>query len=285
MWRNTDCRIVSELLWNYTAHRLSEPEIERVERHLGLCGSCRAEAAAYRQTVDALASAQRSPIPESRRGWRELQMRLSESPAAQQSANRWRWGIPPLVWGATAAAAVLCFAVWTHPFEARNNAVPGSTASGESASSVDVAQTAPDMPADSWDDMDYTYIAPDTRVEPNTSRHGSINNGTGIAMAAGAHRLPRSSFRWARTADARNGVRVIAMGHPRTRRGPIPDYAHMDGRHAANSTDSPDYVLTPVSATSDSDSAADYVMGSIVMTGRFSGTGSSSDDTEEARGW
>jgi hypothetical protein len=280
MWRNTDCRTVSELLWNYMAHRLSEQEIERVERHLALCGSCRAEAAAYRQTVDVLSSARRSPLPESRRGWRELQTRLSEYPGGQPSATRSRWRIPPLVWGTAAAAAVLCVAVWTHPFETRNNGMSDGDSPGASASIGNVAQSAPDN-TDTWE-MDDSYAWPDATADSRHGRHGSFKNGIAVPTPGGLRHPSRPSIRWTRTADMRNGVRQMVMG-PRTRRGPIPDYAHMDGRHAANSGDSTDYVLTPVSATSDSDSAADYVMGSIVMPGRSGGAGS--EDTVEVRGW
>src|SRR5689334_9147889 len=113
MWGFTECRSVSDQLWNYTAHRLSEDEVERVERHLSSCGACRAEAEAYRQTVDALAAVRRHPIPESRRGWHELQARLS-TPDRRSVASR-TFGWPSLAWATTAVAAAVLFVLLYHP--------------------------------------------------------------------------------------------------------------------------------------------------------------------------
>src|SRR5689334_21633197 len=104
MWGFSECRAVSQLLWNYTANRLNAEETELVERHLAKCGACRAEADAYRQTVNALATMRGDGIPQSRRGWHELQARLSE-PEARPAPSRVRWGLPPLAWGSFAALA------------------------------------------------------------------------------------------------------------------------------------------------------------------------------------
>ena len=72
--------------------------------------------------------------------------------------------------------------------------------------------------------------------------------------------------------------RHVAVSTARTRPAAHYDYSHMDGRSASTSGDNSDYVLTPVSAVSDSDAAAHYVMGSVVMSGR-------SSDDEVAHGW
>ena len=74
------------------------------------------------------------------------------------------------------------------------------------------------------------------------------------------------------------GHRRIAGVSSRTQAGRKLDYAHMDGRSSANASDNSDYVLTPVSAVSESDATADYVMGRVMMPGR-------STDAEVARGW
>ena len=84
------------MLWNYTAHKLSEANIERVERHLTSCGACRAEADAYRQTVDALAVMRQNPVPDSRRGWHELRATLS-APDRRPASPRF-WSLPTLTW-------------------------------------------------------------------------------------------------------------------------------------------------------------------------------------------
>jgi hypothetical protein len=57
-----------------------------------------------------------------------------------------------------------------------------------------------------------------------------------------------------------------------------PDISHADGRGQSSAGDTGDYVLTPVSAESDTDSPGEYVMGSVVLSGRTT-------DTEVARGW
>src|SRR5579862_673658 len=105
----SDCRAISEMLWNYTAHKLSEADIERVERHLTSCGACRAEADAYRQTVDALAVMRQNPVPDSRRGWQELRATLS-TPDRRPASPRF-WSLPTLTWGFAAVSAAVALAL------------------------------------------------------------------------------------------------------------------------------------------------------------------------------
>ena len=106
MWGFSECQRVSDLLWNYAAHSLSATDAERVERHLSSCDSCREEVEQHRHAVDGLASIRRLPIPDSRRGWHELQSRLSE-PAALPAPASFRWRTPPLALGSAVAAAAV----------------------------------------------------------------------------------------------------------------------------------------------------------------------------------
>src|SRR4051794_5507141 len=114
MWGFSDCRAVSDLLWNYTAHRLGEDDVERVERHLAACDLCRAEVQSYRQTVEALTAMRSGPVLESRRGWHELQTRLS-APSRRPLLALPRWGLPVATWGSALAAAALAILIIGHP--------------------------------------------------------------------------------------------------------------------------------------------------------------------------
>lgn len=277
MWGYTDCRAVSELLWNYTAHRLSEPDIERVELHLANCGPCRAEAEAYRQTVDALASMRQHPIPDSQRGWHELRARLS-TPQRRTVSAPLLWKSPLFAWGMAAAAGGLVF-IFLSP---AGNTVRTPGADGKGGLKLPVGATgartartvaAPEVEASNNSGIDADILAALADKSNNQPRPA----GTSIARFRS---LRHTAFHPARLALGGPSTRHRQLaGIPaRTRSARTLDYAHMDGRPTANTRDNSDYVLTPVSVASESDSATDYVMGSVVMSGR-------STDTEVARGW
>ena len=279
MWRNTDCRIVSDQLWNYVAHRLSEQEVERVERHLSLCDACRAEADAYRLTVDGLASARMRPIPQSRRGWHELQARLSEVPASQRAVNRLRWNIPQLAWGAAASAAVLAVFMLPRPASPpadSNVASRGSQTAAPGTIVPGVVTVQPGGPQEG--------VVPRPNVPITLPRAADASKHVIARTGSSPFHASRPSLKWTPAADVRGGAR-LAIHRPRKHTAPVLDYAHMDGRRSANPGERAEYVLTPVGASTDSDSAPDYVMGSIAMSGRAGGFTTVSNDTEEARGW
>lgn len=273
MWGFTDCRHVSEMLWNYTAHRLSEQEVERVERHLTGCGACRAEAEAYRRTVDALSDLRKGPVPDSRRGWRELEARLVSSENSRMS-SRSPW-TPALTWGAVAAAA-LVLVVMGRPFgsaPARTDD-PGRIADTVPAASAPATVAHDDVNSDPYEAFggdDATESPVDAAVRPKArvlhsgepaARRRRWHPSTRIAAAdAGTHRVPGSV-----THVTKHSQVALNDRHAGN---------HESEQNAENTTD---YVLTPVSTTSDGDSGTEYVMGSVIMSTR-------SGDMEVANGW
>ena len=278
MWRNTDCRTVSELLWNYTTHRLSEQEIERVERHLDLCGPCRAEAEAYTHTTSALRAIQREPIPDSRRGWHELQARLSAPPERQSILPAVRWMRPQLAFGSLALAAALCVVFMRPPLEfgtqsvsRHGNAVASVPGPQVSESAVDQAD--PLVGGYTYDDLMPLKAGPShSEITGHSRRPGRATGG----WIQSPHSL-RPSMKMASAAPYTVHARPAGW-RSRRRSETALDFNHVDGRNRQQGTsDANNYVLTPVSTSSESDNGADYVMGSIIMASR-------SGDTEEARG-
>lgn len=275
MWGYTECKAVSHLLWNYSANRLSADEQALVERHLTTCDTCRAEADAYRQTVDALASMRRDGIPQSRRGWRELQTRLTEP--QPRAASGGRWNLPTLGWGVlTAAAGVLAVMFFS------NQPISNSPTAGQS--SRDVARLSQPSTADSADTQDalpfddsFLDTYPDASTPSRSAGGHKIRRGPPVVVnSSGLRRIPRRPMR---LADARTILRhTYSDGiHGARRASARIDSRHLDGAGSSAGSEAREYVLSPVSATSDSEYGADYVMGGVMMNGRAT-------ETEEARG-
>ena len=269
MWRNTDCRTVSELLWNYAAARLPEQEVELVEQHLVGCGPCRAEADAYRLTVDAVEGMRRDPIPQSRRGWRELEARLLAPPVRRPFFGKIQWGFPQLAWGG-AAAAVLLFLVYLPQIKRPTDADSGpggqsASAPGPRGAARQIEQSAPS------DELTYSdSVAEEMMAASDPERQGIRVKG---AKVRGTSRAGRS------IALAQSDRSRIATFRLQRRRRTGLDYAHVDGNvRQSGFGGMRDYVLTSVSAQSDADTSSQYVMGSLVMADR-------SDDTGVALGW
>lgn len=275
MWGTTECGAVSSLLWNYTAHRLSEGEIERVERHLAHCGACRAEADSYRATVDALASIRRTPVPESRRGWHELYARLS-APEQPRAASRNRPIFPVFAWGsAVCAAGALCFLFFSRPATVPSSGVRNSPALAELGRGAMPERTA--SAVSPYSDVASRGQLTNAEIADALAAADSGDNSAPSQSVSHPH-IRRVLRRPVQLADARPAVHSYAVAGKIKRRSRPTSDAHLDGRGASGAGDQSDYVLTPVSATSESDAGAEYVMGSVMMTAR-------SSDTEVASGW
>ncbi|HLJ56373.1 MAG TPA: zf-HC2 domain-containing protein [Chthonomonadaceae bacterium] len=273
MWGYNECRSVADLLWSYTAHRLSEQDVERVERHLAGCESCRAEAAAYRQTVDALAAIRRSPAPESRRGWHELRGRLAEAEGRRAfpiPALR----IPAFAWSLGAVAAAGLLLVLTpagNLFRPQPAAVVTGIASPPPAAAHEPAPQDGLLASDAGSQIDPDELR--AFVQDGDSQNVHAASAT-VAARAPRHMVRRPTR--IALSESYGERRRFAAGTTHGRGSRRLDYSGVDGARASGGADSTDYVLTPVSA--ESDAPATYVMGSVVMTGR-------SADAEEARGW
>ena len=173
MWGFSDCRTVTELLWNYTTDKLSEHEIALVERHLSNCGPCRAQADAFRQTVDALASMRRDGIPQSLRGWHEVQARLS-APVHSPILSRERWRLPPLAWGsvAIAAAALIVTFFTNHPSDTRH---PSDPTRPDAVAKI-AGNGNPELSSDQQEPFDLDYVYGDTSAEPKTGSRTALGH-------------------------------------------------------------------------------------------------------------
>jgi anti-sigma factor RsiW len=276
MWGFTECRSVSDQLWNYTAHRLSEDEVERVERHLNACGACRTEAEAYRQTVDALTAIRRQPIPESQRGWHELQARLT-APDRRSAASR-SMGWPSLTWVTAAVAAALLFVFLFHPGAKEPLASPPGdrVASGaQTPGQREVASTQPG-PSETTAPAAASGSQPIAKVHPAPTRFRHSSEEVAVLPPT---RSTHRSIRWSSVAAASTAgrPRLVATRSPLRRGAPKISARQDDGAASAN-VEGSGYVLTPVAATSESDMSTQYVMGSVVMSSR-------SADPEVASGW
>ncbi len=276
MWGYTDCRAVSGLLWNYTAHRLSELEIERVEAHLIGCGACRAEADAYRQAVDGLAAMRQRPVPDSQRGWHELRERLTV-PESRPSPARQIWSFPTLAWGMAAVTAGLALFL-IGPIGNRAVTQTLEETGIRPSGSATIAQL-PSRGAESVEAGNYASGIDPEELSAFANAHADrpMPTNTASASVKSIRRAPRRFAQLALGVPSA-GHRRIAGVSSQTRSGRRLDYAHMDGRSSANTGDNSDYVLTHVSAVSESEATADYVMGRVMMSVR-------STDAEVARGW
>ncbi len=102
MW---ECRVVSPLLWDYSADKLPKEQVERVERHLSRCPSCAKSVEEYRKTYEAIHAFKEEPVPASKATWYEMRMLLQapETPSQRSFHRR-----PPVFPLAAAGAGMLC---------------------------------------------------------------------------------------------------------------------------------------------------------------------------------
>jgi hypothetical protein len=142
-------------------------------------------------------------------------------------------------------------------------------------------QTQPTQVADSQDplllDEEYVDTSPDPVPAARPTARSRVHRGT-VAVSAGM-RSQRGIRRSIQIAEGGPSPRhALNEGARSTHRSLARlDTRHLDGAGTSGNTDARDYVLAPVSASSDSDSGADYVMGSVMMNARTA-------EIEEARG-
>lgn len=85
LWK-AGCRPVRRLLWEYAEERLPEDAMERVERHLNSCASCRREIEGMRQAQKLLVAFRAQDPPPPRTGWATLRDRLTAEAGASLPA-------------------------------------------------------------------------------------------------------------------------------------------------------------------------------------------------------
>jgi hypothetical protein len=275
----SECKVVSELLWNYTAQRLTDEQNALVEAHLLRCSSCREELEAYRQTVGALSGFRRSAVPESRANWRDLQARLTAPPARRPFLSPDSWRFSSLAWGSMAAAAVLGLVFMMRPFD-QNAAIPTqhNAETVQPSPSIAEKQPAPSVARSSHE----TRTAPitvSTVISPKKAVARNIPARNPVILE---RHHSRNAIHWSPAAPNESH---LARLQRRPASPPALDYASADGGRAASAADAEDFVLSPVSSTPDSDMPRNYVIGSVASTTRTVSATYNSDDTEEANGW
>lgn len=288
MWFKSECNQISERLWEYASQHLSASETAQIEGHLQQCARCQAEADACRQTVALLGAARRLPVPASRTTWQDLSPRLAP---ARRPALRSADLLPrlTLAGAGTALAATLLVVFLTGGHRS-------TLAGNPTAASLDrqpIASAGPKTPSAAAPNVAQDKTA---HSEPDGAAFGptlgSFYNGAvallrtpnvNVArkpMPAPAPGLPtphrRSYPRLARLDAARGHARPAAITADTA--------AQLDGGNVSPRTQQ-NYVLSPVSASTEDETAHRYVIGSIPVSQSGAGMVASSDGTEEGRAW
>jgi hypothetical protein len=288
MWFKSECDKISDRLWDYSAQRLSASETAQIEQHLPHCARCQAEAAAYRQTLGMLGAARSLPVPASQTSWHDLRPALT--PARRAAGRSVDW-LPrlTLAGAGTAMAATLVvvfFSSGTHSFRINSPASRPEVRTHESASAPtavspaegEVAQNqtqpAASDPADSGPGLSSFFsgaFAQLTRPDPTPK----AINAPAPTLAKLSTPRHRSYLRIARAGtDSKIGKPGVS---------PVDPAAHLDGDNVTPRSRQ-NYVLAPVSASSDEETTHRYVISSIPV-GSNGGTVASNDGADEGRAW
>jgi hypothetical protein len=91
--KKKECRVIEHDLWDYAGERLPENALERVEKHLRVCASCRQETEALRRAQHLLTDCRRQ-IPAPRSGWSDLQYRMEREGMISPLSGRILVGTP-----------------------------------------------------------------------------------------------------------------------------------------------------------------------------------------------
>ena len=107
MFGYRSCHTLEPLLWDYSAGRLLQTDVLRIEAHLQTCAACRKRAEGYRLLVEGMQARRNSVLPASRADWPELRAQLERAKAAEPQRRPLRQ--TSLVWCVTTLTVVaLC---------------------------------------------------------------------------------------------------------------------------------------------------------------------------------
>jgi hypothetical protein len=292
MWFKSECNRISDQLWEYTSQRLSASETTRIESHLQQCARCQAEADAYRQTIGMLGAARQMPVPASQTTWRDLRPSLApERRLALRTADL----LPRLTLGgagaALAATLLVVFLNNGHQTPVINRTTPGT--SGQRPVAVSGTATTPTTDETAQNNTE----ASDTETtDPNVAASHSVS-GSFLAVAPSMLSMPSPAEKT--TAPAPNGLRIASPhrrsyvhsprllagnGHSRPAANSEEADAQLDGGNVAPRAQQ-NYVLNPVSASSDDETARHYVLSSIPASQNGASTVASNDGADEGRAW
>lgn len=290
MWFKSECNKISDRLWDYTAQRLSASETTQVETHLQQCAKCQAEAEAYRQTLGLLGAARSMPVPASQTTWRDLRPQLTPAPKPITRSADWLPRLT-LAGAGTAMAATLLVVFLSsgrHPGGIANSVNPP-----QHGSQPDV--TAPDPDASSGDG---TTIA-ENNAEPSDNGGGTydptkfFSGAAALTWGGGSHRNAPVPSPAPREVTPSHRLRPHAThlagnsGHTKKATLPTPQptaqVARLDGSNVTPRAQQ-NYVLKPVSASSDDETTRHYVISSIPVSNGSSAIASNGDG-DEGRAW
>jgi hypothetical protein len=281
MWFKSECNRTSERLWEYVSQRLSTTETAQVEGHLQQCSRCQAEAEAYRQTIGLLGAARSMPVPASQTTWRDLRPGLTpERRPALRSADL----LPRLtLGGAGAALAATLLVVFLGSGHRPANYVgptQGSPGRHETASSDRSKPLVASGAVSDSGEQEVADAAPDSIF--SSLFHSALLATTNTATTALKPSIsnPRPPHRsYGRVAHLASG-----RGHSKSVSTSEEADAQLDGGNVSPRAQQ-NYVLNPVSASSDDDTVRHYVISSIPASQNGNGMVASNDGADEGRAW
>jgi anti-sigma factor RsiW len=283
MWFKSECNRTSERLWDYVSQRLTTTETAQVEGHLQHCSQCQAEAEAYRQTIGMLGAARSMPVPASQTSWRDLRPGLTpERRPALRSADL----LPrlTLAGAGTALAATLLVVFLSGGHHSGLSVAPSPVSSGQQRIVSSERSTPPVAVPGSGDQEVPDAAAPGSILDSFSGAPALLATTTSPAPtkqpSVSPFRLPaphhRNYPRFARS-GGRRGYNSPSVASAETD-------AQLDGGNVSPRAQQ-NYVLNPVSASSDDDTVRHYVISSIPASQNGNGMVASNDGADEGRAW
>ncbi len=283
MWFKSECSQISEQLWEYVSQRLSGAETTRVETHLQQCARCQTEAEAYRQTVGMLGAARQLPIPASQTTWRDLRPSLDP---VRRPVLRSTDFLPRLTLAAagTALGATLLVVFFSG---GRSALHPGNTVvRAHEPLATAVPQTAPrstEVAQNSSEAVEAPHGASGFAFGSFFNPAPSVLQTQNSAELSHATPLPRAPV--VRRHNGSRSAQVASNnGHLHAVANSEDAEAQLDGGNVSPRAQH-NYVLNPVSASSEDDTTRHYVISSIPATQNGSSAIASNDGNDEGRAW
>ncbi|MCW3094595.1 MAG: hypothetical protein JWL77_213 [Chthonomonadaceae bacterium] len=281
MWFKSECNRTSERLWEYVSQRLSTTETVQVEGHLQHCAHCQAEAEAYRQTIGMLGVARSMPVPASQTSWRDLRPGLTP---ARRPAFRSADLLPRLTLGgagaALAATLLVVFLSSGHRPAPYDNATSGSSNRHDITLSNRSTPAPTEVVTDSTEPSAPEAAVPDSILGSFALLNPTTSMASTKQTSVSAPRLPASHHR-GYTRLVRSGA---GRGHSSIAAASAETDAQLDGGNVSPRA-LQNYVLNPVSASSDDDTTRHYVISSIPASQNGNGMVASNDGVDEGRAW
>ena len=283
LMRNLQCRKVSRLLWDFSACRLPEETMERIEKHLQRCSSCRKECEQYQSAVDLMQVTRRQPVPDSCVTWYSVRSILeAEAQSRPRATVRTKRTLVPA--GAAALALIVPVLAIAFLLPALR---PGGTSQetvspflgtgdGEAASKRSLAHLAGNILVDTIGNM--------RTEEPSTPTVRTVSDTTNEDDQP-TYRKPRRRFfrTWSRPREQFHVSLASTKMQGDNRDSGMKQVAMLDGGNgSAMQTAQFNFVMTPVSSTEDQQN--NYVMDTVSLTPQDTLTAQNSGSTSAQGG-